>query len=397
MRILYVFSLWTGMQNFFLKGEEKITGMPAFANVFFRLLENKNIEKLYLLLFLRYKEISNNHNINIPLKFKNKLEIVPIFYTNSYDLLFKIPISLLKGIMLVKKNKIDLIYGHGSIGALAGILSLFSKKPNIRRIYGTFLYKEIKDSKISLFMKHPLEYLAFSLPAKCVIITNDGTHGDAVFKKIGNKGTMLIFILNGVDKSMEEKIKPVPFALPQKYISYIARIDYWKRQHLAIEALNILKQKGLNIPLYIIGPTYNTKYYSFLKTLIEKYELTNFVYLIGALPREETWFILKNSYLTLSLYETSNLGNVFLESLVLGVPVIGINNNGSLDFFPQDTFYSVDSDKPYVIARAIEDLWNNKKKRDNISYNAKNFALNSLMTWEERTKLEIDLLLKGRH
>jgi len=298
--------------------------------------------------------------------------------------------------MLVKKNKIDLIYGHGSIGALAGILSLFSKKPNIRRIYGTFLYKEIKKTKISLFIKHPLEYLTFSLPAKYIIITNDGTHGDRVFKKIGNKRAKLIFILNGVDKSMEKKIKPVHFALPRRYISYISRIDYWKRQDLAIEALNILKQKGLNIPLYIVGPIYNTKYYTFLETLIEKYELTNSIYLIGALPQEETWFVLKNSYLTLSLYQTSNLGNVFLESLVLGVPVIAINNNGSLDFSPQDTFYSVNSSSPYVIARAIEDLWNNKKKRDNISYNAKNFALNSLMTWEERTKLEIDLLLKGR-
>jgi len=389
-KVLMISPLWTGMKDFFLKAKDGSSGMPAFYNIFSRMLRDRRIDSIYLILFSGQKFF-----VNIPQKYKYKLIIFPFFYRNKIELIFKIMISIVKSLYLIKRNKINICYGHGDVGAIAGVISLFSKIPNIRRIYGTFLYNEISKIKLLIFLRHPLEYLLFSLPAKHIIITNDGSKGDEVFKYIGNKKSELHFLLNGVDKNMDKRMTPPSFTLPNKYISYISRIDLWKRQHLVIEALGILKKEGLIIPLYIVGPFSNLSYYNFLKKLLKENGLEEYIYFTDVLTHEVTWFVLKKSYFTLSLYEGFNLSNVFLESITLGTPIISLDNNTLVKNFPRNIFYHLKSDKPVVIANAIKELWLNQKKRDQISLNAKKFTTDRLLDWEKRSNIEIDLVLNS--
>jgi glycosyltransferase involved in cell wall biosynthesis len=387
-KVLIISPLWTGMKDFFIEAKEISSGMPAFVNTFFMMLQDERVSCMYLILFCKKRCV-----INTPVKYKHKLSVSLFVCRNKTELSVKLLIALIKSLYLIIKHKINTCYGHGDVGAIAGLVSNFLRISNVRRIYGTFLYDEISKPKIYVFLKHPLSYLSFSLPAKHIVVTNDGTKGDKVFQYIGNKKTRLHFLLNGVDKNIEFKICSPSFKLPSKYISYVARISEWKRQHLAIKALTILKQKGLVIPLCIAGYACSLDYYSFLKELVKDNNLKK-INFIDNVPIETSWFILKNSYLTLSLYNFSNLSNVFLESLTLGTPVVAFNND-SLAYFPKNTYYPLDFDDPETIAGAIEELWFDREKAEQISINAKKFAFDNLLDWKERSNIELDLLLNN--
>ncbi|MCF7912210.1 MAG: glycosyltransferase [Candidatus Cloacimonetes bacterium] len=393
MRILLITNLWIGVKDFFFKGKEDISGMPAFYNVFIRLLNSDKVEKVFVITFINSKP----QKLNIPVKYINKIEVYPFFFRSKIELLLKSILASILSLFLILSKRINVISGHGAIGFIAGIVSIFSGIPNIRRLYGSFLINEIESSKLALFVKHPFEYLAFCLPAKAIIITNDGTHGDIVYHKIGNRRAELFFLLNSrpsnnYSDAQLEKLSELN--LPEKYISYIARIDEWKRQHLLLEALQILARENINIPAIIVGPIFNPDYYNKICEFVKVNFPAELIKIIPGLPRPLIYQVLKQSEFTLSLYETSNLGNVFLESLTSGTPIIGLNINNSLSDFPENIYYSIKENSVDTIAEAIKKLWFDDNLKDQLSSLSRDFALNNLLTEDKRAEIEIELLFE---
>lgn len=391
--LLIVTSLWTGIKPFFYDAKVSSKGMPAFTNVFFELLNNPKVGKVYIFIV----DDLNSKSFNIPPSYKDKIEIHCFNYDQS-DKIFAL-IKFIKiiylGIRLVKKQNISRILGFGSISGLSAIIGKFTGIPDFRRIYGSFLINEIKSPSLYLFIRHPLEYIAFCFNGKALIATNDGTKCDIVFNKIGNKKLPFHFLLNGVDENIFNNLKSPDFDLPSSYISYIARVTDWKRQHLLIEALGILKQQSFPLPkTLIIGSLADKNYVKYLSKLIEDLKLSNDVFLIDGIETSQVHYVLSKSILTFSLYHTSNLGNVFLEALKLGIPVLALNDTNSLSLINKSAYYELLSDDPRSIALATETLLSNDSLRKSISLEALKYANENLMTWKDRTKIEIDIILK---
>jgi glycosyltransferase involved in cell wall biosynthesis len=387
-RILMISFCPTGMESFFFDAKQTVAGLPSFARVFYKLLNEERVEHINLILLT-----NEERPINIPQLYRNKLKVFPIRYHRFRGLILKSILAIPLVIFIGLKNRVNICYICGDACPIIGIAGLILKLPIIRRLYGTFLYPQLGKTKFSIFLRSPLEYLSFALPASDIIITNDGSSGDLVFKKIGYEKARLHFLYNGIEKDMERKMKPPSFKLPPKYISYVARVSHWKRQHLVIEALSILKGKGIIVPLYIVGQNDDPPYFLKLKKIVEEKDLQEQVFFTGGLPAEVTWFILKHSYLTFALYEYSNLGNVTLEALALGVPLITVNINNSLKDIPKDAYYPLQSDNPTEIAETIEKLWNSPDICERISATAKEFAFNFFRDWEERASLEVEIIL----
>ena len=223
-----------------------------------------------------------------------------------------------------------------------------------------------------------------------MIVTNDGTHGNKVFEKIGS-ASKLHFLINGVNKTPD--IIAPNFSVPKEdFITYIARVDRWKQQDKLIESLKIYRdKKGTEIPAFIIGHFANPDYLIELRSLIAKYQLEK-VELTGPLPMAEAAWLMKHSLATLSLYHTSNLGNVFLEALSIGTPAIAVNCNDSLATIPEDCYCSLSDYDAEAICNKIIVLLNDEEKKVMISKNSKVYAESKLLSWDERVKLEIDLL-----
>lgn len=393
MNLLIITSVWTGAKPFFYEGKIESQGMPAFTNVFFRLLEDKRINKVHIVLWnLEDREII------IPEIYKDKVFVYPFALNGISKLasLFKIFQIIKKSTSLVKKNNIKRIIGFGSLAGISGIVGKLTGVSDFRRLYGSFLINEINKPKWKLFLNHPLEYLTFSIGGKGLMITNDGTKGDLVFNKIGNvKKLPFHFILNGIDKDIAANIIKPEMDLPDKFISYVARLDRWKRQNLLIEALGILKKQGVKTPkTIIVGTAHDLIYVEELKLSIKNNNLTeDDIVIVYGLPINQVHYILKNSLMTFSLYHTSNLGNVFIESLQLGTPMIAINDTGSLNLIEKEGFFELKSDDVSDIANAIAKLLMDSDHRNKLSIGAIAHSNRNIKSWKERAEYEIDLIV----
>ena len=302
--------------------------------------------------------------------------------------------GVMMGRKIVQKNNIEKIAGFRSHGsAVAAAIGLLTKRHATRRLYGSFLINEIKKPKWKLFLQHPLEYLSFALPGGTLFITNDGTKGDIVFNKIGSKNVDFKFLLNGINKEIEQNLDAPEVNLPSPFMSYVARIADWKRQHLLVEALKILTDKNVDFPkCLIVGPVTHPEYHSNLMAKIKDYKLEDKVQVIEGLPSAQGHYLLKHSLLSFSLYHTSNLGNVFLETISLGTPMIAINDTGSLNRFPKDIYLEVGESSPAAVAEVLINALNNPKHLELVAANAKAYSTENFYSWKHRASKEVNIL-----
>lgn len=390
--ILCVSNLWTGVIPFFYQGRTVPEGMPAFYNVFISLLKHKDVEKIYFILV----DSLPHAEINLPHEFRDKIEIRAFSYSrrNKFLALFTFVKVIFYSIWLVYSKRISQIVGFGSIAGLSAIVGKLTLTPDVRRLYGTFLINEIHKSNLYLFIKHPLEFICFFLYGKALIITNDGTKGDVVYRKIGNRNLPFYFLVNGVSDLACSGNISFQFDMPREYLTYIGRVNDWKRQHLLIEALYILKQRQIDFPsLLIIGSLSDYEYHNYLKQLILDFELIGKVFFLGSLELKLVHSIMKKSIINYSLYHTSNFGNVFLEALKLGVPTIALNDTNSLSLVDKSAYYELRVDSPSAIADATTLLLDNAALRLQISKSAVEFSLENLKSWDERAKKELEIML----
>lgn len=391
MNIFYVTPLWSGIKSFFYEGKERISGMPAFFNVFKSILEDDNVEKVHILLFI-YNDTSE---IIIPEIYQDKIRVHPYRIKGKLSLYANTVKAIFKGVSLVRKHNIKSIYGHGTISAIASMIGKITGVKHFRRIYGTFLYRKVKEGK-NIFKTNFYEYLAFNLKCDGLIITNDGTHGDKVFQEIGDKETNLHFLLNGLNRlpQIPATVKSIN-NMREPFFSYVARIDRWKRQYLLVEALNIVKNDfKLNLPMtYIAGPMFDKAYLSELEELIAKYNLNDDIEITGPLPKEEAYYLLKNALATFSLYDFSNLGNVFLESLSMGSLMVAINEENSLDLISEDCYMEVSGELVQVLAEKIKLIIMDPNSFKDTRERAIEFSNTKIGTWTDRVNQEKQIVL----
>ncbi len=391
MKILYITPLWSGLKPFFYESQLKNSGMPAFYNIFINLLKDPKVEIIYVYLFV-YRD---NKEINIPKEFKGKLVVKKIVVISRVKLYLSFIKSYITGVRLIKKEKIDFIYGHGTISFLSSIIGIRTKARHYRRIYGTFLYPKLLKKKNFIFSDF-FEYLSFRLPTDGLIVTNDGTSGDKIFNFLNKNTSKFHFLLNGVNKEPLIFNDFGKFQLEEDYFTYVARIDEWKRQDLLIKVLGELIKDEIDFPhTYLIGPIYSKDYKIKLEELIIQLNLSSKVTICGAVNKDEANYLLKNSLLSFSLYDFSNLGNVFLEGLSLGTPMMAINEYNSLDYFPEDIYIPIKKADYIEIKSKIKDVLNGSIDLESIKVNSLKFSKQHILSWEERIIIEKKLIING--
>lgn len=365
--------------------------MPAFYNIFMNLLKDSKVKIVYIYLFV-YGE---NREINIPKEFENKLVVKKVVVDSRIKLYLNFIKSYFSGISLVRKEKIDFIYGHGTISFLSGIIGLRTKAKHYRRIYGTFLYPKVLKKKNFIFSNF-FEYLSFRLPTDGLIVTNDGTSGDKVFNYLNKNNSKFHFLLNGVNKEPLVLDYFGKFQLEKEYFTYVARIDEWKRQDLLVKVLGELKKEEIDFPhTYLVGPIYSKNYKNKLEELIINLKLSSKVTIVGALTKDEANYLLKNSLLSFSLYDFSNLGNVFLEGLSLGTPMIAINEYNSLDYFPEDIYISIKKADCIEIKNKIIEMLSRPENMEIIKEKSIEFSHKRILSWEERVLVEKEIIFNN--
>lgn len=176
----------------------------------------------------------------------------------------------------------------------------------------------------------------------------------------------------GVDCSV---FKPSTHQNSSPKLLYIGRIVEWKRIHLAIEAIKLLKENGFpKAHLKIIGPVFSEDYLRSLKAMINNNSLQNNVEILGHKEHEELPKFFQEADLFTLPSDKETFGMVMIEAMACGTPVAGIDCPGG----PVDVITHLENgllSSPENYATSILDYFKNPERTEEIGKNAREKVL----------------------
>lgn len=268
---------------------------------------NKNIEKVYL-----KPDWFNPFLIKIKSRKKN------IFYKLLYNILISCEkIILSKNINnYIENNKEAEIFidYNGEAG------KYIHKIKNIKKVMWIHLsFLGIKENKRKKLEKR------FQNFDKIVTICDEME--EEVRKLFPILEEKIIKIYNFINfEKVEEKLKEYSFdekekkMMSEKYCISVGRLATVKDYETTINAFKILREKGINEKLYIIGDGNNREN---LEKIIKVNRLENQIFLLGAKNNPYIW--MKNADIFIHSSKLEGFGLVLVEAIYCGIPVISSN------------------------------------------------------------------------
>jgi glycosyltransferase involved in cell wall biosynthesis len=155
----------------------------------------------------------------------------------------------------------------------------------------------------------------------------------------------------------------------------VATIAPGKRQHEAVGAVHILRSKGLNIQLTLVGghsPAYSTH----IRELIKKHDLCDAVHILGHSDCALSYLSAADVVLVCSSNEA--FGRVTVEAMKLSKPVIGAYAGGTQDLIQDGlTGLFYESGNTEQLAEKIEYLYSNPELRIKLGEKGRDWAANT--------------------
>src|SRR5260370_37765412 len=141
------------------------------------------------------------------------------------------------------------------------------------------------------------------------------------------RGEQLPAKLSLVFYSVDVTLPKLQASLPLGFnVVMVATIAPGKRQHEAIEAVHILRSKGLNIQLTLVGG-HNPAYSTHIRELIKKHDLCDAVHILGYSDRALSYLSEADVVLVCSSNEA--FGRVTVEAMKLSNQGIGAYAGGT--------------------------------------------------------------------
>lgn len=321
--------------------------------------------------------------------------IVSLFFSKiaSFLVIFKL---FILGFKACRRKEYEYIYGYEMQGVLASNLLkiFFHKKKYIARFQGVYYIKEHLKNKRYLSLLFNLDVLiALWLPSSLLIMTDDGTQGDRILNKIKSKSLKnFLFISNGVEKIDAKSLYKLDEKNNKPYFILVSRLVKTKRVHLLIDAFyKFIAKNGSKFDYKFLivgdGPELEN-----LKKMVKDYEVEEYFEFTGAVSNIEVYNLIYNASAIFSLYESSNIGNPFFEAMQCGTPMFAVNNGDTSKFISNgyNGLLIEESNITNEIILIFKKILANEINMENLSLNAKKYADEYILSWEQRLQKEIE-------
>jgi len=175
--------------------------------------------------------------------------------------------------------------------------------------------------------------------------------------------------------------------LPEGF-RYISFVGYWyhsKGLDILLEALNVLKQKGLKVKLLLIGGHSKedmNEYEKKILKLINKLNLQDDVFLTGYCSDDLMVRYSLCSEVCVFPFRSNIMGrSSIMLPISLGLPIITTKLAKKSSFLiDRENVLLVPSNDPDALAQGIEELLNNERLRNHIATNVRSLA--GKISWE---------------
>ena len=299
---------------------------------------------------------------------------------------------------LALKVRPDIIYAHSPASVLpAYFVSVLFRAKLVVRIYGTrqlfWLWRNF-----FLRLKEFRDYLVFKIPAHYFIVTNDGSRGDLVAKKMGVRDEKIKYWRNGIDESFYEEVPGAKedvcsFLNVKSSVKIIASTCRLNYEYGIDRVLNILVElfKKQDDCIFVIagsGPEEKR-----LKEFIKKNNISSRVFFLGILDRKTLKKILYAADLFLFLPRYYNCTNTVWEAMATGRCIVTTETELIKEVLTseQDSIL-VSEEGLNDLPDILEKLLNNDSFREQLGNNARKRAKEILEPWPVRIEKEAKLL-----
>lgn len=135
-----------------------------------------------------------------------------------------------------------------------------------------------------------------------------------------------------------------------------------RKNHIKLfEAIQLLKQEGIQIELNIVGDGVFRKT---LEDYVKQNELSKEVQFLGLLDRQEVMNTIKNSHILISASIFETFGVNIIEAMAMGRPVVVYNSGGPEDIVRSQDGVLFNENSPEAFASAIEHVIENYASYD---------------------------------
>jgi len=369
---------------------KKGVGAPSFYKTL-ELYNNKGFQ-IYLYTTEKNCDISELQNIKIISIPKLKVANIKYIYSINRTLNYFLHQFIFLYYFLRNKHfkQVDLLYGYEvEFIPILHLLSKLFKIPYVSRFQGTILYPFMNRKLWKL--RYFAHYLSIKLKSNLTIMTDDGTKGDVVIKRLRGSLDKVLFLKNGVDfkkynilnvsSSIQELVNEMS-QFKNNFIS-VSRLEKWKRVDRSLDVYNQYKQYENSSRFVIVGDGEEKKD-------LEKYVLDKNiqdVIFTGGINADEVNYLLSYSNIFLSHYELSNVGNPLWEAINNQCLVVTIDN-GDTGKIIKDNVNGIISDEKDYIDNAHKLIKLNKNKFEEILQNATKTLKDNVQSWDERMEIE---------
>jgi glycosyltransferase involved in cell wall biosynthesis len=227
------------------------------------------------------------------------------------------------------------------------------------------------------------------------IMTNDGTFGDEVLRLHHVSDERILFIPNGValERITNDK-RPLRDTLE---IISVSRLTLWKRVHVMVEAIKILRDKyqRMDFVYRIYGVGSEAEEMALIE-LIDDMQLQSQVTYCGRLAHSEVQAAFSNADMLASIYAHSNVCNPVFEASYLGTPVLTIDSpelRSVAGKASEAYFFIEDSDEDSILAERVAARLNGLDAAAIVS--AGNYlreCCDAFNSWAERSAKEVSFI-----
>lgn len=298
---------------------------------------------------------------------------------------------------LDQQERFDVLYGYELHGVLAQRLVRRRRPlPLIARFQGTVMHPYL-NRPLTLARKYE-EVLALKTPADLYVMTDDGTRGAEVLRRLnpGSAGKVR-FWRNGLDlgtmrppRTDEARSARRDLGLAEDDFVLVtaSRLARWKRIDRAIDAISRLRSKGLPAKLLIVG---DGEERAPLEQQARSLGLGERVVFVGAVPQADVQRYLWAADVFLSVSELSNVGNPLLEAMQAGRCILTLDEGDTRTLIADDeTGVLLPTGEPAALAGALARLAGDADRRERLGSAARALAEKTFWSWEQRLDAEVD-------
>ena len=300
---------------------------------------------------------------------------------------------------VLRREPVDVLYAYEVHGALAA-RRLSRSIPTVARFQGTVLYPSLS-SRLARLRKFE-EVSALRLPADLYVMTDDGTRGDEVLRRLNpGAASKMRFWRNGLDM---DRLRPASvderndlrraLDLPAEDVVLLtaSRLAGWKRVDRALAALPRVLRANANVRLVVLG---DGEERPALERQARALGVSDRVRFAGAIPQEDVVRYMQAADILLALADLSNVGNPLLEAMACGLAIIAVDAGATGDLIRDgDTGRLLPSGTDEALATAVAEtvitLATDRPERSRLGASARRYALEHFWTWDDRLEAELE-------